>query len=408
MNGGELLGHVGLLADGPAVLGRPARAALGGVYVIELPAPLPAAPLDIARIGKWIERVPDLRLDGEPPTAKQLASRLAAFWLPSQTVLFVGSSTASIAGRLRALDAHVLGDPKPHAAAQWLKALRPDTLRAWWAATDAPEEYEDALMEAFAEQISAEERRALPDQDVVLPWANLRRPAGARKRTGLTGTVIPIVPDAPRPPTTVVELPPGDAVGVPEARNSGTVRRTNVVPPRPRAPREPAAPRPRAPKLSPRSRPAAEPVHFTADGLDRMRAELTELTTVRRPQVIERIVRAREHGDLKENADYTAAREEQSFLEGRVQAIEERLRLAVVVESPSETHRVVIGSRVTTEFLDEQVVYEIVGSDEADPAAGRISNASPVGRALLGKAVGDEAVVQTPRGEARYRVVAIE
>jgi len=408
VNGGELLGHVGLLADGPAVLGRPARAGAGGVYVIELTAPLPAAPLDIARIGKWIERVPGIRLDGETPTSKQLAARLAAFWLPSQTVLFIGSSAGAIAARLRALDAHVPGDPRPHAAAQWLKVLRPVALRAWWAATDAPEEYEDALMEALTETVGAQERAGLPDQQVILPWANLRRPAGARKQTGLTGTVIPIPPVAPLPPMTVVNVPPGDAIGVPEARNPGTVRRTNLVPPRPRAPREPAAPRPRGPKLSPTARPAAEPVHLTADGLERMRAELSELTTVRRAQVIERIVRAREHGDLKENADYTAAREEQSFLEGRVQALEERLRLAVVVEAPSEAHRVVIGSRVTTDFLDELVVYEIVGSDEADPARGRISNVSPVGRALLGRSVGDEAVVQTPRGEARYRVVAIE
>ena len=139
-----------------------------------------------------------------------------------------------------------------------------------------------------------------------------------------------------------------------------------------------------------------------------MQAELTELTTVRRPQVIDRIVRAREHGDLKENADYSSAREEQSFLEGRVQAIQERLRNVVVVETPAHASRVAIGSRVITEFLDERFTFEIVGSDEADPAAGRISNASPVGRALIGRSVGDEAIVQTPRGEARYRVVAIE
>jgi transcription elongation factor GreA len=156
------------------------------------------------------------------------------------------------------------------------------------------------------------------------------------------------------------------------------------------------------------ARPAADPVHLTAEGLEKMRAELTELTEVKRPQVIERIVRAREHGDLKENADYTAAREEQSFLEGRVLALQERLRLAVVVEAPVDGNRVVIGSRVTTSFLDEEIMYEIVGSDEADPAAGRISNASPVGRALLGRSVGDEAIVQTPRGEARYRIVSID
>ena len=149
-------------------------------------------------------------------------------------------------------------------------------------------------------------------------------------------------------------------------------------------------------------------MQLTADGLARLQAEHDELTTVRRPQVVERIARARELGDLKENAEYSSAREEQSFLEGRVQALEELLRNAVVVEVPSDANRVVLGSKVRTEFLDEEIAFEIVGSSEANAGAGRISDVSPVGRALIGRSVGDEAIVMTPRGEARYRIVAIE
>ena len=138
-----------------------------------------------------------------------------------------------------------------------------------------------------------------------------------------------------------------------------------------------------------------------------MRAELDELTTVRRPQVIARIRAAKELGDLKENADYTAAREEQSFLEGRIQALEDRIRRAAVVEEVV-TGKVVVGSTVTVEIMGDEVRYTIVGSADADPAAGRLSMASPVGSALLGAAAGDEVDVRTPRGSVRYKVLSID
>ena len=414
MNGGELIRSVGLMPDGPAVLGRPTGASAPGVYVVELASPLGTAPLDMVRVGLWIERVPGLRLNGERPTSKQLAGRLGGFWLPSQTVVFVASSSGTVSGRLRSLDAHVLGDAKPHAAAQWLKALRPDVvdrMRVWWAATDAPEEYEDALLEAFGESVAEAERKALTDATVVLPWANQRRPSGDRRQSGLTNATLPIEREPAPPPTTLVDVPPGDADGVAAARNTGTVRRTNAAPPPQRPParaRAASPPRPRTAKPPPLKRPSAPPVQLTADGLARLRAELDELTKVRRPQVVERIARARELGDLKENAEYSSAREEQSFLEGRVQALEELLRNAVVVAVPSDANRVVLGSKVRTEILDEEIAFEIVGSSEANAGAGRISDVSPVGRALIGRSVGDEAIVMTPRGEARYRIVAIE
>ena len=91
-----------------------------------------------------------------------------------------------------------------------------------------------------------------------------------------------------------------------------------------------------------------------------------------------------------------------------MQAIEERLRNAVVLESPAESQRVTLGSRVTTELQGDEMTFEIVGTSEADPTNGRISNASPVGRALIGRRAGEEAIVQTPRGEVRYKVLSID
>ena len=123
--------------------------------------------------------------------------------------------------------------------------------------------------------------------------------------------------------------------------------------------------------------------------------------------MIARIRTAKELGDLKENADYSAAREEQSFLEGRVQTLEARLRNAVIVDAPARGARVGLGSRVTIEQDGETVTYTIVGASESDPTVGRISSASPVGRALMGRDVDDSVVVRTPAGDRHYRIVAI-
>jgi transcription elongation factor GreA len=138
-----------------------------------------------------------------------------------------------------------------------------------------------------------------------------------------------------------------------------------------------------------------------------MHGELDELTRVKRREVVARIKTAREHGDLKENAEYHAAREEQSFLEGRIQALEDRLRRAVVVDEVA-TGRVMLGSTVTVEIGGEELSYTIVGSTEANPAAGRLSSVSPVGAALLGAVPGAEIEVRTPRGPVRYRVLAVD
>jgi transcription elongation factor GreA len=215
--------------------------------------------------------------------------------------------------------------------------------------------------------------------------------------------------EAAPPSTRVIVMPDGDADG---ARGEPP-----AVPRRPREPRtgSQAAPR-RSVAAVTRDRLAAEAAaaaeqgvqDLTPDGAARLRAELVDLTQVRRPEVIARIRTAKEHGDLKENAEYHAAREEQSFLEGRIQALEARLRTARIVDAPLAGARVSLGSRVTVEHDGETATYTIVGPAESHPASGRISSSSPVGRALVGRDVGDEVLVRTPAGERLYLIVAID
>jgi transcription elongation factor GreA len=137
-----------------------------------------------------------------------------------------------------------------------------------------------------------------------------------------------------------------------------------------------------------------------------MQAELERLRSVERPAVVARIVHARELGDLRENADYEAARREQSFLEGRIQELERRLRTAVVIRPPARGG-VALGSTVRYELDGEPGELTIVGSAEADPGRGRVSSASPVGRALMGRRAGDVIEVVTPSRRLRYRVLEV-
>ncbi len=211
-----LFRSVGLLADGPAVWGRPVPAPGPGVFVLELPAPLATAPIELTRVGKWIERVETLQLDGARPSSRALAARLAAFWLPSQTVVYIGATDVSVGRRVASIGATGLGDRRPSSSGHWLKTLRSlDGIRVWWSLTAATEEYEDALLTAFAEGVSAAERAALPDPDVVLPFGNLRRPTGERRASGITGSLLPEpTPAAPDPAVTrIVDLPDGEADG---------------------------------------------------------------------------------------------------------------------------------------------------------------------------------------------------
>ena len=399
---------MGLLADGPGQWGRPISAQGPGVFLVELVTPLPAAPIEMTRVGKWIERVETLLVDGARPTSKTLAGRLGSFWLASQTVLYVGSSDVSVARRVAAMGRTELGDRRPYAGGHWLKTLRGlDSVRVWWSATNATEEYEDALFDAFAANLLEAERAGLPDTEVVLPFANLRRGDGRRKAAGLTGSQLAEPVAIPPPPTRIVQLADGDAEGARGEPPPARRRRAPAVGTRA------AASAPSGPTIAavdvagPSLRAAPGAYALTVEGSARLRAELDQLTRVRRPEVIARIRTAKELGDLKENADYTAAREEQSFLEGRVQALEARLRTAVVVDAPASGARVGLGSRVTVEADGETVAYTIVGASESDPAAGRISSASPVGRALVGHDVGDSVVVRTPAGERHYRIIEV-
>jgi transcription elongation factor GreA len=152
-------------------------------------------------------------------------------------------------------------------------------------------------------------------------------------------------------------------------------------------------------------------VPMTTGGAERLRTELNELKTVKRPRIIEAIAAAREHGDLKENAEYHAAREQQSFCEGRISDIEGKLADSEVIDITQipENGRVMFGATVTLVNLqdDAEVVYQIVGEDEADVKAGKISVGSPLARAMMGKEVGEDIVVKAPAGDIEYEISAV-
>jgi transcription elongation factor GreA len=405
-----LLRAVGLLPDGPLAWGRPLPARGPGVYLVELPEPLETAPIELTRVGKWLERRPELRLDGARPTSRGVLGRLASLWLPGATVLYAGATSGSLGGRVLALTRHVLGDRVPHADGHWLHALTGlDRLRLWWSETDAAEEALDAVLDAFAQ---AEARRpTAPDRPpgaLLLPWAVTRRPTGERQPHGISGSVAPAgeAPAVAAPGSSVTTLPPGDAEGARvEPKGHGTLRR--------------APQRPRAPVAEATATRMAPVVHLSAGAIERLREELAGLQR-RRPEIVARIAAARELGDLRENAEYHAAREEQSFLEGRIRLLEGRLRHAVAAPvggtsaaagdggAAGGPTRAGLGSRVTVSQDGEPVVYTLVSSPEADARAGRISVGSPVGAALVGRSAGSEVEAVTPRGRIRLRVLAVD
>jgi transcription elongation factor GreA len=151
-------------------------------------------------------------------------------------------------------------------------------------------------------------------------------------------------------------------------------------------------------------------VPVTRDGLERLRAELQHLKDVRRPAIAASLAEARSHGDIRENAGYDAAKNDQAMTEKRIADLEALLRQAVIIENDAGTDPDVvrIGSTVVVDVEGDEERYTIVGAIEAKPAQGLISNESPVGRALLGLRAGDEAVAAAPHGEMRLRVLSIE
>ncbi|OGY23736.1 MAG: transcription elongation factor GreA [Candidatus Woykebacteria bacterium GWB1_45_5] len=149
-----------------------------------------------------------------------------------------------------------------------------------------------------------------------------------------------------------------------------------------------------------------EKVYLTHEGLEKLKKEYEHLTKVRRKEVTARIAKAREYGDINENSEYDTAREEQSFIEGRVLEIEEILRNAQVIEQKGKGEVVAVGSRVKVEVDGEEDEFVIVSSVEADPMQGKISNESPVGKALIGARAGDVVTVSSTI-KSTYRVLEI-
>ncbi len=153
-------------------------------------------------------------------------------------------------------------------------------------------------------------------------------------------------------------------------------------------------------------------VPLTVTGAEKLQAELDELKRVVRPRIVKAIAEARAHGDLKENAEYHAAREQQSFSEGRIAEIEGKLSNAQIIDvkTLNANGKVVFGATVEIEDIDneEKVTYQIVGQDEADIKAGRISIGSPIARALIGKEVEDVVTVQAPGGNREFEILSVE
>lgn len=149
--------------------------------------------------------------------------------------------------------------------------------------------------------------------------------------------------------------------------------------------------------------------YLTEEGYKKLKEEVEHLKKVRRPEIANRIKEAKELGDLSENAEYADAREEQSFTEGRIIDVEEILKNAQVIASTdANPNQVDIGDTIKVSKDGKEFVYTIVGSNEADPNAGKISNESPLGRAFLGKKKGEEFSVNTPKGEVKYKIISVK
>jgi transcription elongation factor GreA len=149
---------------------------------------------------------------------------------------------------------------------------------------------------------------------------------------------------------------------------------------------------------------------ITPDGHQRLQEELHLLKVVKRPAVIRAIAEARAHGDLKENAEYHAAKEEQSFIEGRIQELESKIALANIIDIDKlPKDKVYFGSKVKVVNLDtdEKMIFQIVSEEESDIKAGKINNTSPLGKSLISKTKGDIVAVQTPRGLKEYEILKI-
>lgn len=150
-------------------------------------------------------------------------------------------------------------------------------------------------------------------------------------------------------------------------------------------------------------------IYLTKEGLEELKKELEELSKVKRPDVLSRVSQARSLGDLSENAEYVAAREELSFIDGRIDELEELIKQAVLIqESHSKGNHVVkLGSRVTLNVKGKKEDFTVVGEWEADPKEKKISHESPLGKALIGKKIGEKIEVEAPAGKVIYTIVSV-
>lgn len=149
-------------------------------------------------------------------------------------------------------------------------------------------------------------------------------------------------------------------------------------------------------------------VVLTQEGLKALKKEYQELAKIKRPKAVERMVEARDMGDLAENSEYTAARQDLAFIDGRVSELEAILKTAKVVKSSKDKKEASVGSKVTLKINKKKVVFSIVGEWEADPTKNKISSSSPLGKALVGKKVGDEVKVEAPAGKITYQILGIK
>jgi len=147
--------------------------------------------------------------------------------------------------------------------------------------------------------------------------------------------------------------------------------------------------------------------YLSAKRLEELKNELHELKTVKRLEVAERLKRAKEYGDLSENAEYSEAREQQEALESRIDELEDIVKNASIIKKSSSQEFVDLGTEVEVEFKGKSRAFTIVGSNEARPEEGLVSNDSPIGRAIIGKKVGDSVKVITPTGEITYKIIKI-
>ena len=149
-------------------------------------------------------------------------------------------------------------------------------------------------------------------------------------------------------------------------------------------------------------------IKLTKSGLEALRKELSELLDEKRPKLVDRLSNARSQGDLSENSDYQSAKEELEFLDGRIDELTEVVQTAVVADISKNGSGIGVGTKITVKVNGKETIFDMVGEWEADPQAKKISHESPLGKALLGKKVGEEIEVEAPAGKIHYKVMHIE